>query len=75
MNYSLHLKHQRQATAQAHAEILRLAQSQRDTLATSFGDLLGDGGPPDETSDEMIQAIRQWRDTPPNRVSTDQMVS
>ncbi len=45
MTYSLHLKHQQQATAQARAERLRLAQSQRDTLATSFGDLLGDGGP------------------------------
>jgi hypothetical protein len=66
MNYSLHLKHQRQATAQARAETLRLAQGQRDTLATSFGDLLGDGGPPDETADEMIQAIREWRDAPSN---------
>ena len=61
------VNHQEQATAQARAEILRLAQSQRDTLATSFGDLLGDGGPPDETADEMIQAIREWRDTPSNR--------
>ncbi len=66
MTYSLHLKHQQQAIAQARAEILRLAQSQRDTLATSFGDLLGDGGPPDETADEMIQAIREWRDVPSN---------
>ena len=39
MIYSLHLKHQQQATAQARAEILRLAQSQGDKLATSFGDL------------------------------------
>ena len=59
--------HQEKATAQARAEILRLAQSQRDTLATSFSDLLGDGGPSDETADEMIQAIREWRDTPSNR--------
>lgn len=66
MTYSLHLKHQEHATAQARAEILRLAQSQRDTLATSFGDLLGNGGPPDETADEMIQAIREWRDAPSN---------
>jgi hypothetical protein len=55
------------AADQARAEILRLAQGQRDTLATSFGDLLGDGGPSDETADEMIQAIREWRDTPSNR--------
>jgi len=66
MNYSLHAKDQKEATAQARAEILRLAQSQRDTLATSFGDLLGDGGPLDETADEMIQAIREWRDAPSN---------
>ncbi len=58
------VKHQEQATAQARADILRLAQSQRGTLATSFGDLLGDGGPSDETADEMIQAIREWRDGP-----------
>ena len=66
MAYSLHLKHQQQAIAQARAEILRLAQSQRDTLATSFGDLVGDGGPPDETANEMIQAIREWRDAASN---------
>lgn len=60
------VKHQEQATAQARAEILRLAQGQRDKLATSFGQLPGDGGPPDETVDEMIQAIREWRDAPSN---------
>lgn len=37
------VKHQQQATTQAREEMLRLAQSQRDTLATSFADLLGDG--------------------------------
>lgn len=61
------LKRREQAAAQARAKILRLAQGQRGTLATSFGDLLGDGGPSDETADEMIQAIREWRDTPSNR--------
>jgi hypothetical protein len=61
------VKQQEQATAQARAELLRLAQGQRGTLATSFSDLLGDGGPSDETADEMIQAIREWRDTPSNR--------
>lgn len=60
------LKRREQAAAEARAEILRLAQSQR-TLATSFADLLGDGGPSDETADEMIRAIREWRDTPSNR--------
>jgi len=57
-------KNQEQATAQARAEILRLAQTQRATLATSSSDLLGDGGPSNETADEMIRAIREWRDTP-----------
>ena len=57
------IKRREQATAEARAEILRLAQSQRATLATSFDDLLGDGGPADETADEMIQAIWEWRDT------------
>ena len=66
MNYSLQLKHQQQAIARARAETRRLAQSQRDSLATSFGRLLGEGGPPDETADEMIQAIREWRDAPSN---------
>ncbi len=61
------IKRREQAAAEAWAEILRLAQSQRDTLATSFADLLGNGGPSDETADEMIHAIREWRDTPSNR--------
>jgi hypothetical protein len=66
MNYSLYVKHQKQATAQVRAEILRLAQSQRDTLATSFADLVGDGGPPDEKADEMSQVITAWREAPSN---------
>jgi len=46
----------------AREEILRLAQSQRSNLAMKFEDLLGDGGPSDEKADEMIRAIRDWRD-------------
>ena len=49
------------------AEVLRLAQQQKPALATTFQELLGNGGPPDETADEMISAIRQWRDTPSPR--------
>jgi hypothetical protein len=49
----------------AREEILRLARSQQ--LATRFEDLVGDGGPPDETADEMIHAIREWRDFPSTR--------
>jgi len=61
------LKRREAAAAHARAEILRLAQGQRTALATGFTDLLGDGGPSDETADEMIRAIREWRDTPSNR--------
>jgi hypothetical protein len=57
-------KHEEQAAAQVRSEILRMAQSQQEVLATSFADMLGDGGPSDETADEMIQAIREWRDAP-----------
>lgn len=45
----------------ARAETLRLAKSRQTNLATSFEDLLGNGGPADETADEMIRAIREWR--------------
>ena len=45
------------------AAVLRLAHKQKSALATTFQELLGNGGPPDETADEMICAIRQWRNT------------
>jgi hypothetical protein len=51
----------------AREEILRLAKGQQANLAARFEDLLGDGGPPDETADEMIRAIREWRDLPSTR--------
>lgn len=60
-------KKREETAAQARAEILRMAEGQRTALAIDFADLLGDGGPSDETADEMIQAIRDWRDTPSNR--------
>ena len=60
-------KRREETAAHARAEILRLAQGQRTALATGFTDLLGDGGPSDETADEMIRAIREWRDTPSSR--------
>ena len=58
---------QREEAAATRAEILRLAQGQQTALATGYTDLLGDGGSSDETADEMIRAIREWRDTPSNR--------
>ena len=60
-------KRREETAAQARTEILRMAEGQHTALATDFADLLGDGGPSDETADEMIQAIRDWRDTPSNR--------
>ena len=60
-------KRREEAAAHARAEILRLAQGQQTALATGFTDLLGNGGPSDETADEMIRAIREWRDTLSNR--------
>jgi hypothetical protein len=51
----------------AREEILRLARNQQASLATSFEELLGDGGPADETADDMVSAIREWRDVPSTR--------
>ena len=61
------LKRREEAAAHARAEILRLMQGQRTALATDFNSLLGDGGPSDETADQMIRAIRGWRNTRSNR--------
>jgi hypothetical protein len=60
-------KRREEAAAHARAEILRLAQGQRTALAPGFTDLLGAGGPSDETADEMSRAIREWRDMLSNR--------
>lgn len=51
-------------------EILRLAKHEQTNLATSFEDLLGEGGPPEETADEMIRAIREYREVPSTRSLT-----
>jgi hypothetical protein len=52
------LRKREKAVAHARAEILRLVQGKETALATGFADLLGDGGPANETADEMIKAIR-----------------
>lgn len=62
-----HFKRREDTAAIVRAEILRVAESERTTLATGFADLLGEGGPTDETAEEMVQAIRKWRDAPSNR--------
>ena len=59
-------KKREDAAALARAEILRLAEGKQSTLAIGFADLLGNGGPSDETADEMIRTFREWRDTPSN---------
>jgi len=50
----------------ARDRILRQTHKQR-SLANTFEDLLGDGGPVEETADEMIRVIREWRDFPTAR--------
>ena len=35
-------------------------------LAMTFEELLGRNDAPDETAEEIVQAVRQWRDTPSN---------
>lgn len=52
---------------EAREEILGVAKRQQTNLATRFEDLLGDGGPPEETADEMIRVIREWRNLPSTR--------
>jgi hypothetical protein len=61
---------ERETEMLAREDILRLPKSRQANLATKFEDLLGDGGPPNETADEMIRAIRQWRDVPSTRSFT-----
>jgi hypothetical protein len=53
--------------ARARAELLRSAAAQDTRLAANFAELLGDGGPADETADDMIHAMRAWRDAPSTR--------
>ena len=60
-------KRREEAAAYARAEVLRLAQGQETALATTYADLLGNGGPSDESADEMIRSVREWRNTASNR--------
>ncbi len=67
-NTTPHVEAEREhGTAESRAGLLHLAHTQRGTLATTFDELLGDGSPPDETADDMICAVRAWRDVPSNR--------
>lgn len=53
--------------ARSRAELLRRAAAHSPHLAATFEELLGDGGPADETADDMIRAVRAWRDAPSTR--------
>jgi hypothetical protein len=53
--------------ARARTELLRAAAAQDARLAATFEELLGDGGPAEETADDMIHAVRAWRDAPSMR--------
>ena len=44
-------------------------ESIRVPLAMTFEELLGEDDGPHETADEMINAVRQWRDMPSGRKS------
>jgi hypothetical protein len=49
---------------ESREKVLQLVRGQQASLASTFEDLLGDGGPPEETADEMIRAIKEWREMP-----------
>lgn len=51
---------------ETRAVLLRLAKERGIKPAETFEDLLGDGGPEDETADDMIRAIYGWRDEESN---------
>jgi hypothetical protein len=57
-------------SAEARAELLRLAEAQGVSPVTDFDELLGDPAPEDEGSDdvdEFLRWLREWRDTPSTR--------
>jgi len=55
-------------TIPAHDQpLLHITQEQNARLAATFDDLFGNGGAPDETADDIIRAVRRWRDTPSTR--------
>lgn len=47
--------------SQEHTDLRALAAPQGVGPVTNFDDLLGDFWPQDETADELIAAVRQWR--------------
>lgn len=53
---------EKRENVETRAVLLRLAKERGIEPAETFEDLLGDGGPEDETADDMIRAIYGWRD-------------
>jgi len=47
--------------AETYAVKPELVDGQDVCLATTFDDLLGEDDAPDETADDIIQAVRAWR--------------
>ena len=65
LDHYLQIEHlMRLARVRAYDYLIRGVKGQRTAVATDFADLLGDGGPSDETADEMIRTVREWRDVP-----------
>ena len=51
----------------ALAELLHRAVAEGRPLAATFDELLNEEGADDETADDMIRAVREWRDMPSTR--------
>ncbi len=65
LDHYLQIEHlMRLARVRAYDYLIRGVKGQRTAVATDLADLPGDGGPSDETADEMIRTVRKWRDVP-----------
>lgn len=53
-----------QAKTTAEKRLQYLIEQHSGKLACSFDRLLGGGGERDETADDIINAVREWRDLP-----------
>jgi hypothetical protein len=58
--------HERDA-AEARTTRHELVEAQGVCLATTFDDLLGEADATDETADDIIRAVRAWRDVMSSR--------
>ena len=51
-----------QAKTTAEKRLQYLIEQHRGKLASSFNELIGSGNGRDETADDIIKAVRDWRD-------------